>query len=288
MISIVPLLIKYQEMPYFSHPTGVFFPGIGPFSELTALLFFPCRAVPNYVSLSAAMRKLPLICLIAVTLGLAAQEEKPEAAVPAKVTESTPKPAERRDTLDDFEKQLQKELEGAPDRPGNGGEQPSVFWQFVRTLVTLAFLLGIFYAIFRLYKFKRELPEKSFSAVTSIYEYPLGTNQRLQIIEIAGRLMILGVSDNSIQLISEVTDKYTIDRIKLDCAEDNKQPRADFLAELSRAIKTNLKERFGKKPGTQFSASAMPGPEDLESQRQSSLERLRRLKSEKFDWRDKA
>lgn len=234
------------------------------------------------------MRTLPLICLVAVTFSLAAQQEKPEAAAPAKASESTPKAAERRDTLDDFEKQLQKELEGAPDRPANGAEQPSVFWQFVRTLMTLAFLLAIFYAIFRLYKFKRDLPAQNFSAVTSIYEYPLGTNQRLQILELAGRLLILGVSENSIQLIAEITDKYTIDRIKLDCAEDNRQPRADFLTELSRAIKTNLKERFGKKSGVQFSAAVMPGPEDLESQRQSSLERLRRLKSEKFDWRDKA
>lgn len=237
------------------------------------------------------MRTLPLICLALISVApftLVAQEEKPTAESSTKPAESTPKNTERRDTLDDFEKQLQKELEGAPDRPANGGEQPSVFWQFVRTLITLAFLLGIFYAIFRLYKFKRELPSQNFSAVNSIYEYPLGTNQRLQIIEIAGRLMILGVSDGSIQLISEVTDKYTIDRIKLDCAEDSRQPRADFLGELSRAIKTNLKERFGKKPGTQFSASVMPAPEDLESQRQSSLERLRKLKSEKFDWRDKA
>ncbi len=237
------------------------------------------------------MRTLPVICLALISaapLALVAQEESPAKEATAKPPESSLKSGERRDTLDDFEKQLQRELEGAPDRPANGGEQPSVFWQFVRTLITLAFLLGIFYAIFRLYKFKRELPTQNFSAVNSIYEYPLGTNQRLQIIEIAGRLMILGVSDNSIQLISEITDKYTIDRIKLDCAEDNKQPRADFLAELSRAIKTNLKERFGKKTGSQFSAAVMPGPEDLEAQRQSSLERLRKLKSDKFDWRDKA
>ncbi|HNL10499.1 MAG TPA: flagellar biosynthetic protein FliO [Turneriella sp.] len=237
------------------------------------------------------MRTLPLICLALISVApftLVAQAENPAKEAATKSTESSPKNTERRDTLDDFEKQLQKELEGSPDRPANGGEQPSVFWQFIRTLITLAFLLGIFYAIFRLYKFKRELPAQNFSAVTSIYEYPLGTNQRLQIIEIAGKLMILGVSDNSIQLISEVTDKYTIDRIKLDCAEDNTQPRADFLAELSRAIKTNLKERFGKKTGSQFSTSVIPGPEDLESQRQSSLERLRKLKSEKFDWRDKA
>lgn len=237
------------------------------------------------------MRTLPLIGLALISVApfaLVAQQEKPAAESSAKPAESTAKNTERRDTLDDFEKQLQKELEGAPDRPANGGEQPSVFWQFIRTLTTLAFLLGIFYAIFRLYKFKRELPSQNFSAVTSLYEYPLGTNQRLQIIEIAGRLMILGISEGSIQLISEITDKYTIDRIKLDCAEDNKQPRADFLSALSRAIKTNLKERFGKKTGAQFSASVMPASEDLELQRQSSLERLRKLKSEKFDWRDKA
>lgn len=213
----------------------------------------------------------------------AANETKPGTAA-----ESKPKPAETKpDALADFEKQLQKELEGSPDRPAAGIEQPSVFWQFVRTLLTLALLLAIFYGIFRLYKFRRELPSQNFSAVSSLYEYPLGPNQRLQILEIAGRLMILGVSEQSIQLISEVTDKYTIDRIKLDCAEDSRAPRADFLTELSRAIKTNLKERFGKKDGSSLFSSEAGTGESLEAQRQSSMERLRKLKSDKFDWREK-
>lgn len=192
------------------------------------------------------------------------------------------------DSLEDFEKQLQKELEGTPDRANNAAEQPSIVWQFIRTLFTLAILLGIFYGIFRLYKFKRDIPAQSFSAVNNLYEYPLGNNQRLQIVEIAGRVMILGVSENSVQLVSEVTDKYTIDRIKLDCAEDSKQPRADFLTELSRAIKTNLADRFGKKPPMGQMGAGNTTTDSLESQRQNSMNRLRKLKSDKFDWRDKA
>lgn len=221
-----------------------------------------------------------------LTAGLIHAQENP---APKTETKEQVAPAETKpkaDSLADFEKQLQKELEGTPDRPANGGEQPSVLWQFIRTLLTLAFLLAIFYGVFRLYKFKRELPSQSFSAISSIYEFPLGTNQRLQIIEVAGKLMILGVSEQSIQLISEVTDKYTIDRIKLDCAEDSKAPRADFLTELSRSIKTNLKDRFGKKDTSNFSLPESTG-ENLEAQRQSSLERLRKLKSDKYDWRDK-
>ncbi len=206
-----------------------------------------------------------------------AAAEKPAAQAPAKA-----------ETLDDFDRQLQRELDATPGRPANGGEQPSLVWQFVRTLLTLGFLLAIFYGIFRLYKFKRELPQQSFSAITSLYDFPLGPNQRLQILEIAGRLMILGVSENSIQLISEVTDKYTIDRIKLDCAEDNKAPRADFVTELSRVIKTNLAQRFGKKdPGSFSVQDSSVDDTELEAQRRSSMERLRKMRSEKFDWRDK-
>lgn len=233
---------------------------------------------------------LATAALNAQDAGAAAKPDKAE----AKGAEATAKPAEKKadgstplttGPLDDFEKQLQKELEGSPDRATTSAEQPSVFWQFVRTLITLAFLLGLFYGIFRLYKFRRELPQQNFSAISSIYEYPLGTNQRLQILEIAGKLMILGVSDNSVQLISEVTDKYTIDRIKLDCAEDSKQTRTDFLSELSRAIKTNIADRFGKKGPMNFTGSGGEKIADnLEAQRQSSMERLRKLKSEKFDW----
>lgn len=228
---------------------------------------------------------LAVATLHAQDAGVAAKPEKSE----AKAAEAATKPAEKKaDALEDFEKQLQKELEGSPDRPATSGDQPSVFWQFARTLITLAFLLALFYGIFRLYKFRRELPQQNFSAISSIYEYPLGTNQRLQILEIAGKLMILGVSENSVQLVSEVTDKYTIDRIKLDCAEDAAQPRADFLTELSRAIKTNIADRFGKKGPMNFAGSdGEKIADNLEAQRQSSMERLRKLKSEKFDWRQK-
>jgi flagellar protein FliO/FliZ len=231
-----------------------------------------------------------LVSLFVATAALHTQDAaKTENKEQTKPTDSKAENGERKtDSIADFEKQLQKELEGTPDRPGNGAEQPSVFWQFVRTLLTLAVLLGIFYGVFRLYKFKRELPTQNFSAVSSIYEFPLGQNQRLQILEIAGRLMILGVSEQSVQLISEITDKYTIDRIKLDCAEDSKAPRADFLTELSRAIKTNITERFGKKNSSNFMMpDATNSSESLETQRQSSLERLRKLKSDKYDWRDK-
>ena len=212
-------------------------------------------------------------------------EAKPGAEKSAEnKTDSTPK---KTDSLEDFEKQLQKELETTPDRSATPVEQPSVLWQFIRTLLTLAVLLGIFYGIFRLYRFKRELPAQNFSAVSSIYEYPLGQNQRLQIIELGGKLMVLGVSENSIQLISEISDKYTVDRIKLDCAEDSKQPRADFLTELSRAIKTNISERLSKKNRSNFSSSVENAADTLEAQRENSMQRLRRLKSDKMDWRDK-
>ncbi|WP_157210365.1 FliO/MopB family protein [Turneriella parva] len=209
-------------------------------------------------------------------------------AAPAAVEKPATEAPRKAETLDDFDRQLQRELDATPGRPANGTEQPSLVWQFVRTLLTLSFLLAIFYGIFRLYKFKRELPQQSFSAITSIYDFPLGPNQRLQILEIAGRLMILGVSENSVQLISEVTDKYTVDRIKLDCAEDKRAPQVDFITELSRVIKTNLSQRFGKKdPGSFSLQESGDDNTELEAQRRSSMERLRKMRSEKFDWRDK-
>lgn len=235
--------------------------------------------------------KLSIAFYILILLSPALNAEEADVKTPAapKTEQKTSTETERKaEPLDDFDKQLQRELDRTPGSQINNGEQPSVLWQFVRTLLTLGFLLAIFYGLFRLYKFKRELPQQSFAAITSIYDFPLGPNQRLQVLEIAGRLMILGVSENSIQLISEVTDKYTVDRIKLDCAEDNKAPRADFVTELSRVIKTNLSARFGKK-GTGMLSMDEGGDDsaELEAQRRTSMERLRKMRSEKFDWREK-
>ncbi|MBV6494071.1 MAG: hypothetical protein LDLANPLL_02097 [Turneriella sp.] len=225
------------------------------------------------------------------------QEKNPSAEITTKETKSDEKienktagevQPPKTNSFAELDKEFQKELAGAPDAANAAKEQPSLLWQFVRTLLTLAILIAIFYGVFRLYKFKRNLPSQEFSAVTSLYEFPLGTNQRLQIIELAGRLMVLGVSEQSVELLSEITDKYTIDRIKLDCAEDNKKPKVDFLTELSRAIKVNLKEKWGKKPSSNYTTSGDLADSALNTQRQNSLERLRKLKSDKLNWRDKA
>ncbi len=236
------------------------------------------------------MRVTLLLCALSLFAPLLPQSAVTDINTTAekKTEEAAPKPAKEKSEFADFEKQLQKELSSSPERDAQQTEKPSVFWQFVRTLLTLAILLGIFYGIFRLYKFKRNLPQQAMTALTSLYEYPLGPRQRIQIIEMAGKLLVLGVSENSIQLISEVTDKYTIDRIKLDCATDSEKPPVDFLSELSRSIKTNITDKLRKKEivplGEEVSEKS---PQNFEAQRQQSLDRLRKLKSDKFDWREK-
>lgn len=236
------------------------------------------------------MRVTLLLCALSLFAPLLPQSSVTGVDPKAEKTteESAPKPAKEKSEFTDFEKQLQKELSGSPERDAQQADKPSVFWQFVRTLLTLAILLAIFYGIFRLYKFKRDLPQQAMTALTSLYEYPLGPRQRIQIIEMAGKLLVLGVSENSIQLISEVSDKYTIDRIKLDCATDSQKPPVDFLTELSRNIKTNITDKLRKKKSVPFDEDVSEeSPQNFEAQRQHSLDRLRKLKSDKFDWREK-
>ena len=44
---------------------------------------------------------------------------------------------------------------------------------------------------------------------------PLGQNKYLQIVDLAGKVLVLGVSDNSINLITEIDDRDEINRLRI-------------------------------------------------------------------------
>ena len=51
--------------------------------------------------------------------------------------------------------------------------------------------------------------------ITVLATYPLAANRIIQVVDIGGQVLVLGVSDSSINLITELKDKEAIDRIRL-------------------------------------------------------------------------
>ena len=98
-------------------------------------------------------------------------------------------------------------------------------WDFVRMLVVLAGVLGFIYLIFFLLKKAGSPKIVSDSTIKILSTQNLETGRSLHLIGIGPQIFLIGSGESSVQLISEIKDKETIDTIKLDESvrnDDNK------------------------------------------------------------------
>ena len=94
-------------------------------------------------------------------------------------------------------------------------EEESFLWLFIKTILVLGLLIGGFYYIFRFLGKKAGIQLLGGEVAQVLSVVPIGQNRYLQIIDLAGRVLVLGVCDSSINLITEITDKDEIDRIRI-------------------------------------------------------------------------
>jgi flagellar protein FliO/FliZ len=94
-------------------------------------------------------------------------------------------------------------------------EEESSAWMFFKMLFVLAIFGGGFYYFYRFVTKKAGLNIFGGEAVRVLSVVPIGQNKFLQLVDVAGRVLLVGVSDNSINLITEITEKDQIDRIRI-------------------------------------------------------------------------
>ena len=125
-----------------------------------------------------------------------------------------------------------------PDAPGganaNGfnldnyrddeAETESYGWLIFKTIFVIGLLVGGFYYFFRFVTKKVGIQMLGRDAVQVLSVVPIGQNKYLQVVDLAGKVLVIGVSDNAISLISEITEKDQIDRIRI---LSNRAPSAD-------------------------------------------------------------
>lgn len=94
-------------------------------------------------------------------------------------------------------------------------EEESVAWMIIKTILVLALFVGGFYMFFKFVSQKAGLHVSGESAIQILSTVSVGTNKFVQIIDVAGKVFLLGVSDSSINLLTEIKDREDIDRIRL-------------------------------------------------------------------------
>ncbi|MCL2026648.1 MAG: flagellar biosynthetic protein FliO, partial [Leptospirales bacterium] len=116
----------------------------------------------------------------------------------------------------------------------------SYAWDIFKLLIILGLMVGGFYYFFRYISKKTGINARGGDIMRTIAVLPIGQNKHIQVVELAGKLLVLGVADGGINLITEITNKDDIDRIRLMSSFDDKPPGG------SSTFQDFLKERIGR------------------------------------------
>jgi len=101
-------------------------------------------------------------------------------------------------------------------------------WDFVRMILVLACVLGIIYLLFWLLRrgAGRRVVENDLIRVLG--SRGLSGSRSLHLVEVGSSVYLVGSSDGGVELISEITDKETLDSLRLKAAEQSTAGRRTF------------------------------------------------------------
>ncbi len=122
-------------------------------------------------------------------------------------------------------------------------EEESYGWLIVKTIFILGTIVGIFYYFLRYVTKKAGIQVLGTDAIHVLSMVPIGQNKYLQIIDLAGKVFVLGVSENNINLITEIKDKSEIDHIRLLSSKSSHTAGKTFQESLVKHI-SGIFERF--------------------------------------------
>jgi flagellar protein FliO/FliZ len=152
--------------------------------------------------------------------------------------------------------------------------EESYGWMIFKTIIILGALVGGFYYFFRFVSKRAGVNVLGREAIQILSVVPIGPNKHLQVVDVAGRVLILGVSDGGINLITEIREKEDIDRIRMLSSKSAPLKTEGFHEYLSRNV-----DRIFKRVRPHVKGELREGPRG-DSDRLDYLKRQReRLKN---------
>jgi flagellar protein FliO/FliZ len=136
----------------------------------------------------------------------------------------------------------------APARAAGNAAGSTTLSYFLRMVFVLAIVLAAIYGVYRLMKRASRPKAADNKAVKVLATTALGPGKALHIVVVGSKAYLIGATDSSISLVSEVADKDLIDTLSLEAALAPKEakPGADF-GEMLAGLLTG-RRRAGLKP----------------------------------------
>ncbi len=186
------------------------------------------------------------------------------------------KDKKKKDISQPSKKENLEQTDPVRERYVNSEESSSttLLWILVRIFLVLAILIGVLYYILQFLSRNKGLRYPVKGEMRLISHLPLGAGRELQIVEVSGMLLVLGVSEHSITLIKEITDPLIKERIFL--ARDSfEPPKGNFIDELYKVVTGS---RVSKSQESQIETLEQETEilEEIQRRQKSKLEELKR------------
>jgi flagellar protein FliO/FliZ len=116
-------------------------------------------------------------------------------------------------------------------------------WDFIRMILILAAVIGVIYLFFFFLKkgVKKRMPESELIRVLGFVS--LQRTQGLYLVELGNNIYLIGSGENGLSLISQVTDKETIDIVRLHASETVSGQKLNFSDLLMKMFKPKDKKQ---------------------------------------------
>ncbi|HOV12679.1 MAG TPA: flagellar biosynthetic protein FliO [Spirochaetota bacterium] len=121
------------------------------------------------------------------------------------------------------------------------------YLDYIRIIVVLALVVGAIYGIFYFIKKSLKIKDEVGEGSTILLNHSIGPGKWLQIVYIGGKYLILGITNDSINLISEITDQKEIERLEIGLNDRKTEEGNTFSNIISGFFKNNLKFKEEKK-----------------------------------------
>lgn len=173
-------------------------------------------------------------------------------------------------TADDFGPQAQDESYG---------------WTVFKLLFILGLMGAGFFYFFRFVSRQTGIRTLGRDVVNVLSVVPIGQNKYLQVIDLDGRVLVLGVTDSNINLITEVTSKNEIDRLRLLSSKSSEFDKPGFQDQVVGFV-SGMINKIGDK-GKSGARTVNPDPqqysEDYLYYLKSQKNRLKKMNGQKDD-----
>lgn len=101
-------------------------------------------------------------------------------------------------------------------------------WNYIQMVLVLGLVVGGIYLLFYFLKRMSGTRFQENSIIGVLSTKPLQANRSLHVVDVGGRLYLVGTSENSVNLVAAIEDKEAVDEIRLRASQS--RPRVDHKA----------------------------------------------------------